>query len=83
MSQDDVRQEVGEAKHTDVHCSVCKRLHNETDPCPLRVARCIISGYSRQMGTIGSLTEADKQWVVDNPTFNLVDLLEETLATLM
>ncbi len=66
-----------------VVCPDCKRGHSEDMPCPLRVARYVTGAYSKQMDQMSKLSIADRKWIVDNPAFSVIDLVEGSLATLM
>jgi len=63
----------------DGQCEVCHRLHDLDMPCPLRVA----NAYTMQPQALEKLTEADKEWMKNNPNFSVLDVLEEELADRM
>ena len=59
-------------------CKVCHRDHEESQPCPLRVA----NAYTMQPQALEKLTEADKKWMASN-TISVLDILEGELANRM
>lgn len=56
-------------------CKICCRNHEESQPCPLRVA----NAYTMQPQALEQLTEADKKWMADNP-ISVLDILEDWIA---
>jgi hypothetical protein len=63
-------------------CQECGRLHDGSDPCPLRIARARVG----QEHAIENLTSADIKWIKDHkdhPCFYAVTILEDAIATIM
>ncbi len=62
-----------------MECSICHRSHGPEQSCPLRIA----SAYTMQAQALERLTEADKKWMADNPTFSVLDTVEDVIADMM
>ena len=60
-------------------CNICSRLHRPEQPCPLRIA----NAYIMQVGAMGKLTEADKNWMQEHPNFSVLDVIEDAVPELM
>ncbi len=63
-------------KGGEMECDVCHRNHTPEQPCPLRVA----NAYLMQPQALEKLTEADKNWMAANPSFSVLDTLEDAIA---
>ena len=59
-------------------CNVCRRNHEENQPCPQRVA----NAYLMLPQALEKLTEVDKTWMATN-IVSVLDILEEELADRM
>ena len=58
-------------------CKTCGRLHEESQPCPRRIAAFYVGATSRE-----ELTDADNEWVKDNG-IDILEIVEEELANRM
>lgn len=62
-----------------IECKVCRRNHNDNQPCPLRVT----NAYTMQPKALELLTDADKKWMAEHPEFDVLDTLEDAIADIM
>lgn len=56
--------------------SVCNRLHEQHQPCPLRIAH----AYTMQPQALEKLTEADRRWMEKHKDFSVLDVVEDAIA---
>lgn len=59
-------------------CEVCSRFHESDKPCSQRIA----NAHMMRPQALEQLTDADKEWMTDNP-IDVSDILEEELAERM
>lgn len=59
-------------------CKVCHRSHEDSEPCPLRIA----NAYMMLPQALERLTEADKKWMASNQV-SVLDILEDVIAVRM
>lgn len=62
------------------HCDICKRLHRVNDPCPMRIARAVVTKGTQELEV---LTEADRKWLSTNKFVDVLDIMEENIANRM
>lgn len=62
----------------DHECSICHRLHEVDDPCPLRIANAL----TMRPRALEQLTASDMRWIKNNPDFSVLDTLEDAITDL-